>query len=311
MQKRNWILIAIAVGLGLFAVLIANAWFSGKEEQQARSEQQQKLVRIAVAAQPLEFGSALAAGNVRMQDWPAASVPEGAFRNLEDALRNNRVALGPIAVGEPVLASKVSGSDGRATLAALLPAGMRAVSLPVDATRGVAGFVLPGMTVDVLLTRQIGGAGANSNDLRTDVLLESVQVLAIDQSASAKESEPKVVKNVTVAVAPVDAQRVSLAQRIGTISLALRKIEEPAVAAAASGLVVTSRNLAGPNLVVAESRPAAATPQVFGGPLVPVQVAMPGGVQGPLGAIAAPMVPAGPAMIVIRGTQATSYPVAK
>lgn len=305
MQNRNWIMLAVAVAIGLFAVLIANAWFSGMEDKQDQSQQQQSLARIAVASQPLAFGDRLTDQNVRLQDWPAASVPEGAFRSLNEAMKNNRVAVRPLVPGEPVLASNVSGTDGRATLAAVLPSGMRAVSIAVDATSGVAGFVLPGTTVDVILTRKIPGAGATSEDLRADIILESVQVLAVDQSADDKKSEPKVSKNVTVAVLPRDAQRLAIAESMGTLSLALRKVEDAGAIEAAS--TVTSRTIGGPVMVIAGRSPAgapqagaypaylpatAARVPVTGGPLAPVMGAA-----------------SGPSMIVVRGTEVSSYPV--
>src|SRR5260370_42176747 len=104
MQNRNWIVLAVAIVLGLVAVLLANSYFSGVKEKQERLAQQQAMARIVVAAQPLEFGTKLTPQNVRMQNFPASSVPEGAFRSIDDALKDNRVALRPIVVNEPVLA---------------------------------------------------------------------------------------------------------------------------------------------------------------------------------------------------------------
>lgn len=174
MQGRNWLVAAIAIAVGLIAVVIANAWFSGVEQRTERDAENQQLVQIVVATQPFEFGTKLVPQNIKLQAWPAASVPQGAFTTIADALKDNRVALRPIVPGEPILSSKVSGKDGRATLAAILPDGMRATSVPVSAVSGVAGFVLPGTMVDVMLTRQIDGDGAKSKDLRSDVILQNV-----------------------------------------------------------------------------------------------------------------------------------------
>ncbi len=135
------------------------------------------------------------------------------------------MALRPIVIGEPVLRSKVSGTDGRATLAALLPDGFRAVSIPVNNVNGVAGFVLPGLMVDVLLMRQIEGDGADTQDQRADVVLEGAQVLAVDQLADEKTGKPKVSRTVTLAVTPQDASRLAIANRMGTLQLTLRKME--------------------------------------------------------------------------------------
>lgn len=305
MQGRNWIVIGIAVLLGLLALYLANTYFTSVEQRSERIAKEQELVRIAVASQPLEFGTRLGEQNVRMQAWPAASVPEGAFRSLPEALKNNRVALRPIVVGEPILASKVSGADGRATLAALLPAGMRAVSVPVSAVNGVAGFVLPGTMVDVILTRPIPGEGATNEDVRSDVVLENVQVLAVDQLADDKRGEPKVSKTATLAVSLQDAQRLSIAQRIGTLSLALRKVED-AYAGAPGGearyaQTITNRQLGGPRLFIPESRAGRGAAQ-GGVPALAVAPVAQGG-------FVVPPAHRGPTMTVFRGVEPTIYPV--
>src|SRR3546814_6913619 len=97
----------------------------------------------------------------------------------------------------PILAGKVSGEGGRATLASILPEELRAVSIPVNQVTGVAGFVRAGDVVDVMLTRQIPGEGAQRDDKMTTVVLENVYVLAIDQIANENETEPTVGQTAT------------------------------------------------------------------------------------------------------------------
>lgn len=314
MQGRNWILLAAAGLIGIIAVIVANSWFSGLESQQeAVSSGEQGTAQIVVATQPLAFGSPLSQQNLRLADWPAGSVPQGAFRSIEQALQDNRVALRPIVPGEPVLAQKVSGADGRATLAALLPPGMRAVSVPVDAIRGVAGFVLPGTAVDVILTRQVGGPGSGNDDLRSDVILENVQVLAVDQVSDESSGEPRISQTATLAVSLADAQRLALAEGLGTVRLALRNTGDIGSPPAADGQMamtttVTAADLGGRNLSI----PARMAPQP-----VPVTATfvnqrsgdapvfrMPQQVQAP---------PARPAhsMVIVRGTEVTTYPVSR
>ena len=303
MQNRNWVMLGIAVVIGLFAVLLANAWFSGVEQQQGGKVGEQKLVRIVVAAEPLEFGTRLTGQNVRLQDWPEASVPQGAFRSLADAMKDGRVALRPVVPGEPVLASKVSGTDGRATLAALLPAGMRAVSVPINAVSGVSGFILPNSMVDVILTRKISGDAAGREGHRSDVILENVQVLAIDQLTSDKQSEPKLAKTATLAVSLYDAQRLVLAEQAGSLSLALRRpTDTDAAAAAPVARSVTLYELGGARL--ASAAPAASTGSL-------VAPALPGFGAATSGGAPAAVAPGwtGPTMTIVRGTQPTSYPV--
>ncbi len=255
MQGRNIVMVGLAVVLGIIAVIIANAYFTGVEKKQAALADQQKLVRIVVATKPLEYGEAVTEQTVRLQNFPATSVPEGAFTSIPEVLKDNRVALRPIVIGEPILRSKVSGTDGRATLAALLPDGFRAVSIPVNNVNGVAGFVLPGLMVDVLLLRQIEGDGADQQDQRADVVLEGAQVLAVDQLADEKTGKPKVSRTVTLAVTPQDASRLAVANRMGTLQLTLRKME-PMFAVDGEGnqpklaRTTTSRNLGLPRIVI-------------------------------------------------------------
>ena len=308
MGRRNLLFLAVAIGVALIAVLLANSYFSGVEERQEQIAEEQQLARIVVATQPLEFGQPLTPENVRLQNFPASSVPQGAFRSMEDALRDNRVALRPIVPGEPVLADKVSGTDGRAVLAANLAEGMRAVSIPVSAVNGVSGFVRPGDTVDVLLTQRIPGDGAGSQDMMTDVILEKVKVLAIDQNPNERDVAPRIGKTAVVELDLYDAQKIVLAERLGTLSLALRNVEnqEPAALTA-----VTARDLGAGGMV----RPIRARPQnagMFAAPAVnfptgSFALPSPSGASAP----AAPVRPAGPTMTVYRGVEATEEAVGR
>lgn len=309
MQNRNWLIAAIAIAVGLIAVVIANAWFSGVEQRTEQVAQQQKLEQIVVATQPLEFGTKLIPQNIRLQAWPANSIPEGAFRTIQDALRDNRVALRPIVPGEPILASKVSGTDGRATLAALLPEGMRATSVPISDVNGVSGFVLPGTMVDVLLTRKIAGEGAQAEDLRADVILQNVQVLAVDQLASEQQGEPKVSRTATLAVTLYDAQRLAIATKVGTLSLALRKVEAKPdgtsdASAGSLATTVTNRQLGGPRLFIPKRQEAAPRPTYQGPRLANAPQFRPSVSAG------AP-VAGGGSMTVFRGSEPTTYPVGR
>lgn len=301
MGGRNIAVLAIAIIIGIFAVIMANAWFSGIEERQERVAEEQQLTRIVVATQPLEFGSALTPENLRMQNFPQASVPAGAFTSIEGAMDGGRVALRPIVPGEPILADKVSGAGGRAVLSALLPDGMRAISIPVTAVSGVSGFVRPGDIVDIMLTRQIPGFGATPQDQMTDIIMEGVQVLAIDQVATQVEGSenPGVGSTAVVQVDQYGAQKLVLANRLGQLTLALRNVEnqEPGPL-----LTVTSRDLGDPSIYLAgqQTPPPASSPPpiIYGAPIAP-----------PPPAASGPPPITGPSMSIIRGTDTTEYPV--
>ena len=230
MQGRNLILLGVAIFIGLVAVFFANTYFSGVEKQQLRVAEQQRVVRVVVAGQDMAFGTPLAQQNLRLASWPASSVPAGAFTTIADAMRGGRVALRPIVVGEPVLASKVSGADGRATLSANLPVGKLAYTIPVNDVSGVGGFARPGDRVDVLLTRPIPGAGNSGTDKMTDVILEAVPVLGTDQVSDESQTKPTVSKTATLEVDSLGAQKLALAIQLGALSLALRNVADLDVA---------------------------------------------------------------------------------
>jgi len=298
MQRRNLIIIAAAIVVGLFAVYLANAWFSGVEDRQERQAAQQRMVRIAVANQDMEFGTPLTADNVRLTAWPADSVPQGAYQDGEAQrlIAAGNVAIRPIARGEPILLSRVS---ERAVLSANIPEDMRAVTVPVDAVSGVAGFVTPGDVVDVLLTRQIPGDGASGDDKMTSTIMESVPVLAMDLRAGEQNTDAAQSKTATLQVSPQGAQVLALATQVGRLSLALRNVEDQLVAPRRT---VTSRDLGGAYYLPARrTGGGTAAPQA-----APVFAAAAAAAPA---AISVPRRSTGPTMTVIRGTEATTQEV--
>jgi pilus assembly protein CpaB len=118
---------------------------------------------------------------------------------------------------EPILKAKITGPGQRASLAALIDPGMKAFTVRVNDVNGVAGFVLPGERVDVLLTRNL-----DKDDSWADVLLQNVKVLAADQSADERTDKPSVVKAITLEVSTAQAQKLTLASTVGSLSLVLR-----------------------------------------------------------------------------------------
>lgn len=297
MQSRNLVILAVAVLIGLFAVLIVNGVFSGVEERQEQIAEQNRMVRIAVASQELTFGTALSAQNVRLTNWPANSVPTGAFTTIEDATKS-RVALRPIVPGEPILASKVSGTDGRATIAANLPQGQLAFAVPINDVTGAGGFIRPGDVVDVLLTRKIPGDGASENDKMTDVVLQSVPVIAVDQESNENNTKPAIAKTVTLQVDGPSAQKLALAQQLGVLTLALRNVGDNT---ASSRTTILPRDLTASRFYIRERGNAAPA----SAPRAPALAAR------PPSRIPSPAMPgfSGPKMTVVRGTKSSEESV--
>ncbi|QPC98473.1 Flp pilus assembly protein CpaB [Qipengyuania soli] len=290
MERRNLIIIGVAVVLGLIAVYLANAYFSGVEEQQERVAEEQQLVRIAVASQDLDFGSPLTPDNVRLVNWPAQSVPAGAFTDMA-RFAGRDVAIRPIAQGEPILQSRIS---ERAILSENIPDDMRAVTIPVNEVAGVAGFVTPGDAVDVLMTRTIPGG---NDEKMTSVILENVQVIAIDRRASESSTEPQELKMATLLVDQDNAQKLTLAVESGRLSLALRNVENQTVGATR---VVTTRDLPGGAIRYSQRSTGG------GGGGTPAPRAAPyRAPSGPAASGTTTFVPSygGPSMVIYRGTE--------
>ncbi|HEX9789927.1 MAG TPA: Flp pilus assembly protein CpaB [Kiloniellales bacterium] len=229
MRVRAFIVLGAAFALATVSVVLARAWIVEQtaDNRAATPSASVPVTRIVVAAEPLPYGGKLQRPKLRLADWPTASVPQGAFTSLDDVVgtqgseTDDRLVLRSLARDEPVLKSKISGFGARASLSTLIAPGQRAATIRVNDINGVAGFVLPGDRVDVLLTRESGG-GPGPRDLATDVLLQRMKVLGIDQDANAEREKPAVVRAVTLEVTQEEAQKLTLAQKLGTLSLALR-----------------------------------------------------------------------------------------
>jgi pilus assembly protein CpaB len=222
------VMIGFAVVFGLLAVFIAQVWLNNQAAMRAKALQaetpQTATQTIVVAAQPLRFGAELNASVLKEVSWPQEALPAGAFHKINDILTGGRrVVLTAIESNEPVLSLKITGAGERATLSALVHAGMKAVTIRVNDVEGVGGFVLPGDRVDVVLTRQIDKGSAT-----TEVVLQNARVLAVDQSADERTVKAAVAKSVTIEVSTIDAQKVWLASSVGNLSLLLRKAGESA-----------------------------------------------------------------------------------
>lgn len=224
-ERRNILIILVALFMGAVAVYLVNTYFSGVEQRNQRLAQDLNLNSIVVARVPMRYGDQITADKLKLVQWPASSVPEGAFtdiRKLTADPSGARVALRPIDAGVPVLNAMLTGPGGRAVISATLPRDKRAVAIRVNDVAGVAGFVLPGDSVDVMLTRQPeAGPGARAEQI-TEMVVENVRVIAADQNADDASKDPQLAKTVTLEVDPLQAQKLALAGQVGQLSLALR-----------------------------------------------------------------------------------------
>ncbi len=216
-------MILLAVTFGALAIFAGQKYLD-REASRFRSVQVvQKPATptqtIVVAALPLRFANEVTRQHLREIAWPEDAVPKGAFSKIDEVVdgRTRRVALASIEPNEPILKAKITGPGQRGSLSAVIQQGMKAVTVRVNDINGVAGFVLPGERVDVLLVRNV-----DRSESYADVLLQNVKVLAVDQLADESADKPAIVKAVTVEVSTGDAQKLALAGTVGTLALTLR-----------------------------------------------------------------------------------------
>lgn len=224
MRNRAILMLGLAVVFAIVAAFLAQSWLRSQvgtpTEATVIVQEAPKApeTTIVVARQPLFYGNELTRQNVREIPWLADDLPVGTFKKIDDLFVDGqtRVVLRTMEQNEPVLETKISGDDRAATMSAIIPLQMRAITIRVNDIVGVAGYIIPGDRVDMLLTRE------NGEKLETTILLQNVQILGIDQQASEDEQDPRVVRSVTIAVTPSQAPKIVLAYSTGSFTLALR-----------------------------------------------------------------------------------------
>ena len=204
------VLIIVALGMGLAAAAYATGWVS----RQAVTAN-----KIVVAAVDVELGSRINAQMLTTADWPAGSVPEGAFNDLKKL--EGRIAKVSLARSEPILERKLAPVGSQGGLSAVIAEGKRAMTVRVNDVVGVAGFALPGTYVDVMVNAKQDDSTREGRQISKTVL-ENVLVLAVAQEASRDDTKPKVVSAVTLELSPADSEKLDLARSVGTLSLVLR-----------------------------------------------------------------------------------------
>ena len=215
----------LIAGLGLAAgaswyvyakVQAAEARLNGVQEPQAPI----RLIELAVVQEDLRFGQQLKPEHIKMVSWPRASAPINGFARMEDLFGDGsepRTVLRRMEPNEPILASKITGFGVKATVAALLDPGMLAFTIPVDAQKSVGGFLLPGSRIDVFLT-----VNDRENGPTTRLVMQNLEVIAIDQDTDIDRVEARLAGTVTVQGDAEAVARLTLASSTGSMSIALR-----------------------------------------------------------------------------------------
>ncbi|WP_165830530.1 Flp pilus assembly protein CpaB [Phenylobacterium soli] len=186
-------------------------------------------VAIVVASKDIKYGDKLDASMLTIVKAPAEVAPVGAFSTIQQVLSQDHggapVALQPIAVREALLPAKLSGPGARPSVAAEVAEGMRAYTIKVTDVTGAGGHALPGDHVDVVLMRDLTPTAQNRTYV-SDVVIQNIRVLGVDLNADLASSKAAEPKNVTLEVSVEDAQKLSIAATLGTLSIALRRTGE-------------------------------------------------------------------------------------
>jgi pilus assembly protein CpaB len=217
-KKRLLILVFAALLSGLGAAYVSVGYLGSERPRPAAPVR--SATRMAVAVRDLPLGAVVQAEDVKLVEWHAGgALPEGYLASVEEAA--GRALIRAVAMHEPFLRSKFADQDARG-LPIMIPDGMRGMSVKVDEVVGVAGYVLPEMRVDVLVTVS---PPDNSREKLTRVILQNIRVLAAGQTMEQNaEGKPVSVTVITLLVTPQQAEVLALAANEGRIQLALRGV---------------------------------------------------------------------------------------
>jgi pilus assembly protein CpaB len=207
----------IVVGCSLFWAFLVASIFYRMAAKGGPTRAQAPEKPLIVAAQALPFGSVITAESVKTIHVPESLFPKGGFSRTEDVLE--RSVVSSIEADEPIVAVRIAPKGSGLGLSPMIPPGLRAIAVRVNEVVGVAGFVLPGMRVDVLVT----GRPPNINDTVTTTVLQNIPVLSAGQTIQADtKGQPISATVVTLLVSPTEAEALTLANSEGHIQLILR-----------------------------------------------------------------------------------------
>jgi pilus assembly protein CpaB len=232
MRLRTLILFAIALLLAGGTAILVRSWLSQRPAVAAVAPPPRPTPEksILVAGAAISRGQKLKLTDFTRQPWPDAAIRADYIVAGTDSAKSlaGAVALERIVAGEPIIKTKIVVPGDRGPLAALLQPGMRAVSVPVDATTDVSGFVFAGDRVDILITLPVPQDGANGSSgyqhKAAETVLRDVRVIAIDQHLDSKDDQAVVARNVTFEVTPKQSEIIAVASEIGKLSLSLRSL---------------------------------------------------------------------------------------
>jgi len=232
MKRARLIVLVVALAAGGVAAMLASGGNRAPEPPKAPPPPPPlATVDVLIAKSDLDTGQVVNANDVGWQTWPAASTGSNLIRKTDrpEAIKDfvGAVVRTPVAAGEPIRDSKVVASKAGGFMAAVLPRGMRAISMDVAPDTEAGGFILPNDHVDVLLTHRDKAAEKLSGVEKyvSETILRNVRVLAVDQTLGEKDGQKVAIgKTVTIELDPHQAETLALAHQTGTLSLTLRSL---------------------------------------------------------------------------------------
>ena len=237
MDVKKIALLFGALVIAVITAVMAKNMFAGAGAEQAQAAPVVPLgPKVLVARKALPVGTIIDTESLGYQPWPkeliqSAYYTEGAPDSDIGKLLGT-VVRNPTTAGQPLTRGALVGPKDRGFLAAALGPGMRAVTVPVNSTSGVAGFVFPGDRVDMVLTQDVAGGGDGPKLKVSETIVRNVRVLATDQRIDSKDEDGKIevktFSNVTMEVTPRIAEKIAVAQSVGSLTLSLRSIADNA-----------------------------------------------------------------------------------
>jgi pilus assembly protein CpaB len=230
--------IALLVGALLIAVVtavMAKNMFTGASAPEAKAAAAPQGPKILVAKKALAVGTIVDPESFTYQPWPKELIQNAYYQegqpdaDLKKLL--GTVVRNPVTAGQPLTRGNLVGPQDRGFLAAALGPGLRAVTIPIpERTAGVGGFIFPGDRVDLMLTQTVEGGGDGPALKVSETIVRNLRVLALDQRVGVptKEGKVQIVKpdTVTVEATPRIAEKIAVAQTLGSISFSLRSMTD-------------------------------------------------------------------------------------
>lgn len=234
MNKARLLILALALGSAGSAAFLAKGVIGKKPAQVVKEVNTTPMTKVLVASKDMALGERLGDSAVTWREWPQSNVEPTMITQdaVPDATEKYKLARArlPIYSGEPIIERKMVMPNDGGFMSAILPQGMRAISVAISERSAVSGFILPNDRVDVILTRKLDGPDGSGKVVRSETVLSNVRVLAINQTFRQEAGEDKVTvtegKTAVLELDLMQSEVITKVEAAGELALALRSIAE-------------------------------------------------------------------------------------